>query len=292
MPTFKRTYLNYIFLSSHHPPLPLPFFLFIPSKVIFKISDNQEFYLRHISRLSCKYSRSPEMEAKNWILKLPKNFESIYVNFYFNHFYKVFRILFVIAPHFLWKMCSANILYIYMVFRRQFLCMLKHMNARNKGALALVAVYNVIICEAPCDNMVTLLSLLNPLLNLPSSSRCIMVRNMSKTHLIHNAVLICHFLMFFMIIFPSCLNCRERNFVSFFPTTSSYFHLVYIKYLCSDVIHDLSQCMLNCYMAGSPTLSNGADFLLSWNIQTQETLLVFISAKSGCRGHARATRHS
>lgn len=70
MPKFKWTYLNYIFLSSHPPPLPLPLF-YILSKVIFKISHNQEFYLRHISRLSCKYSRSPEKEAKNWILKLP-----------------------------------------------------------------------------------------------------------------------------------------------------------------------------------------------------------------------------
>lgn len=130
---------GFIWIIFFFPPTILlclyHFFLFILSKLIFKISHNQEFCLRHISMLSCKYSRSLEKEAKNWILNLPKKFESIYVNFYFNHLYKVFRILFVIVPHFLWKMCSANILYVYMcrVFRRQLLCMLKHMNARNKG---------------------------------------------------------------------------------------------------------------------------------------------------------------
>lgn len=89
-------------------------------------------------------------------------------------------------------------------------------------------------------------SLLSPLLNFPSSPRCILLWNTSRTHFIHNAS---HFLMLLMIVFPPCLNCRERHFVLFFPMTPPYFHFVYMKYLCGDVMYDLSQCLLNCYMA-------------------------------------------
>lgn len=133
-------------------------------------------------------------------------------------------------------------------------------------------------------------SLLNPLLNLPSSSRCILLWNMSRTHFIHNASLNLSLLNAPYDCFSSLFKLLRKAFCLIFLYNFSMLpFLVYEIFMwwCHVWFESVSAELLY----GSLTLSNWADFLLSWNTQTQETPCVFVSAKSGCRGHVRATRH-
>lgn len=68
-------------------------------------------------------------------------------------------------------MCSANISNT--AFKKTTPLHIKTYECKKREAVAVD--YSIIIYEVPCDNMATLLSLLNPLLNLPSSSRLILL---------------------------------------------------------------------------------------------------------------------
>lgn len=80
-----------------------------------------------------------------------KDFESIYVNFYFNLLYRVLR-LFLTVPCFLLKMCSAKISSNAL---QKTLLYIKTLECKTQEALALD--HNLIIYEVPCDNLATLL---------------------------------------------------------------------------------------------------------------------------------------
>lgn len=70
MPKLQWTYFNYTFFFL--PPSVASVFItfsFYSFQNNFKSSYNSDLYLPPISRLSCKYCRSLEEEAKNWILK-------------------------------------------------------------------------------------------------------------------------------------------------------------------------------------------------------------------------------